>query len=187
MFAPSATRLAACATVGFMVAGVAGAWWTVHDWTAAWPLLGFYTLLVINTFFSIRCFSSIAPRPTVAQIVTDCALVALYLILAFQFTHATRFLWVSIALFLVSVLRHALMLFVPGYVTVLTRKILLNLLGAAGCCVALAGVAVGFPHMLVWLFLGFLVANIYILLMSELYYPIADTAQSAGVGSQTLP
>jgi hypothetical protein len=132
---------------------------------------------LINTFFSIRCFSSIAPRQTVAQIVTDCALVALYVYLAFQFANVARFLWVSVMLFLVAILRHALMLHTPGYVKLLTRKMLLNLLAAAGCGAALVGVAVGLPQSLVWWLGGFLLANIYILLMSKMYYPIADEAR----------
>lgn len=177
MFTPSATRLAACATVGFTAAAVAGSLVTVGDWAASWPLLGFYTLLLINTFFSIRCFSSIAPRQAVAQIVTDCALVALYVYLAFQFANVTRFLWVSVVLFLVAILRHALMLQTPNYVKLLTRKMLLNLLAAAGCGAALVGVAVGLPQSLVWWLGGFLLANIYILLMSKMYYPIADEAR----------
>jgi hypothetical protein len=177
MFTPGATRLAACATVVFTAAAVAGSLVTVRDWAASWPLLGFYTLLLINTFFSIRCFSSIAPRQAVAQIVTDCALVALYVYLAFQFANVTRFLWVSVVLFLVAIIRHALMLHAPGYVTLLTRKMLLNFLAAAGCGAALVGLAVGVPQSLVWWLGGFLLANIYILLMSKMYYPIADEAR----------
>ena len=177
MFTPNATRLAACATVGFTAAAVAGSLWTVRDWASSWPLLGFYALLVINTFFSIRCFSSIAPRQAAPQIVIDCALVALYFYLAFQFANVTRFLWVSVVLFLVAILRHAFMLHTPGYVKLLTRKLLLNLLAAAGCGAALVGVAVGLPQSLVIWLGGFLLANIYILLVSKMYYPIADDAR----------
>ena len=174
MFTPRATRLAVCATVVFTAAAVTGSLCTVRDGAESWPLMGFYTILVINTFFSIRCFSSIPSRQSLPQIATDGTLVALYLYLAFQFADVRQFLWVSVALFLLAILRHAFLLRTPGYVKLLTRKMFLNLLAAVGCGAALVGVAVGLPQPLVWWLGGFLLANIYILLMSKMYFPIAD-------------
>jgi hypothetical protein len=62
-------------------------------------------------------------------------------------------------------------------VRLLTRKMLINLVAATGCGAALVGVAIGLPHSLVWWLGGFLLANVYILLMSTMYYPIADCAR----------
>jgi hypothetical protein len=180
VFTAAAKRLAACATIGFTAAAVAGALLTVRDWQAAWPLLGFHAVLMINTYYSVRCFTSIAPRPNGAQIAADGVMVVLYVVLAFQFGDATRYLCASIALFLAATIKYGLMMWdAPGHTRLLTGKIVLNLLAAATCGVALGGVAVGLSQSLPWWFVVFCLANIYILLLSKLYLPVADQSPSA--------
>jgi hypothetical protein len=149
---------------------------TVSDWTAASPLLAFHALFLIHSYFSIRCFASAAPHPSVAQIVVDGVLVALYVFLPFQFADPTRYLSASVALFLVAIVKYALLLGTPGWTTLLKGKMTLDLLAAMTCGLALAGVTAGVPHTLgCWLGV-FLVAHIYILAVRRFYVPIADPA-----------
>jgi hypothetical protein len=171
---PSVTRLAACATAGFTAAAIAGALSTVQDWQGASPLLGFHALLLIHSYFSIERFSGIAPRQTVLQIVTDCVLVALYFYLPFQFANPTRYLEAIIVLFLVAIVKYALILATPGYARLLTRKMFIDLLAALACGLALAGIRAGVPHVLGCWLCVFLFSHIYILGVGRFYFSAAD-------------
>jgi hypothetical protein len=180
MIAPAATRLATGATVGFTAAAVAGALLTVRDWGASSPLLAFHALLLLHTFFSIRCFASIAPRPTAAQILLDGVLVGFYVFLPFQFADPTRYLCASIALFLVAIIKYALMLGTPGWTMLLTHKMILDLLASLTCGAALAGLMAGVPHVLSWWLGVFFISHIYILAVRKFYLAGVDPAFALG-------
>ena len=151
---------------------------TLRDWSAAAPLLGFHCLLLLNTYFSIRCFSSVATSKTTAQIAIDAILAGMYVYLAFQFTDPTRYLVASTVLFLIADIKYALVLGTPGYEKLLKRKMLLNLLAAVTCILALFGLAAGIHQSLGWWLAAFLLANVYLLGVSNWYFPIAEQAPS---------
>jgi hypothetical protein len=180
VFTSGATRLALLATAGFAAAAVAGALLTVHDWSTSSPLIAFHALLLIHTYFSIRCFSSIAPHSTVAQILIDGVLVAVYVFLPFQFADPTRYLCACVALFLVAIVKYALMLGAPHSTLILTRKMLLDLAAAMTCGLALSGVVAGVPHSLGWWLGIFFVSHVYILLVSRFYFPVVDPVLALG-------
>jgi hypothetical protein len=180
VIAPGSTRLASGATAGFTAAAVAGALLTVRDWGASSPLLAFHALLLIHTFFSIRCFASVAPRPTAAQILMDGVLVVFYVCLPFQFGDPARYLYVSALLFLVAIVKYALMLGAPGRTMLLTQKMILDLLAAMTCVAALVGVRAGVPQVLGWWLGAFLIAHIYILAVRRFYFAGVDPALALG-------
>lgn len=81
-----AKHRAVLAAAGFSAVGIFCAWVNVTDWrTAAMPLV-FYGLLVVNTYFSVRCFSDFPFANAPSQKIVDTILVMLYVLLALQFS-----------------------------------------------------------------------------------------------------
>lgn len=171
-----AKHRAILATVGFSAVGVFCAWVNLTDWrTAAMPLI-FYVLLVVNTYFSVRCFSDFPFADARSQKVVDAILVMLYVLLASQFSHVVAFLCVSVALFAVASMKYSLMLRVNEYLGFLRRKIILDILCTLACILALGGVLAGFTWVaLPALVVVFVLGNIYVLIFSDIYRPWRPT------------
>ena len=77
----AADRKAIAVTGGFTAVALFYAW-RVRDWDAAAPLLVLYAILLVSTYFSIRCFSRITKRGDGVQLMVDLILGVLYLWLA---------------------------------------------------------------------------------------------------------
>ncbi len=140
---------------------------TVSD--TLWAHVMFYTVLTINSFFSVRLFSRIQPAH-VSQYVMDAALVAVYFALAFSIGRPLLFAFFALAVFIVATPKYALMLGKIPHNDLLRRKILIDLTGIAFCALVLAGTLIGYEIESAWtLAIGFTLANVYLLLIRPMY------------------
>ncbi len=157
----SSIRKAAGACVLFAAFGAAGWLWTEPD-AGSLPLLGYYAVLVINTFFSIRALASITPRNT-PQTLFDAALVCTYAALAFSFSSTILFLAISALLFMLSIAKYTHLNRLVSYPELLRRKITLNALAALLSGVMLAVAFTGYPDAATWaLFVSFALPSIFL-------------------------
>ena len=143
----------------------------VKNWGGAWPLVFFYAILVLNTYFSVRVFSTIAPRHNSIQKFIDCTVVILYLGLATQFENPLNFTILATMLFLACLIKYTLLTdLIPHRRTFLHRKIFLDWLGALLCILAVIGVAANYSYITTILF-AFInaLANVYLLLIKPFY------------------
>ena len=158
---------AAIACLLFIGFGVFG-WFRAVE-TFSLPLLLYYVILVVNTFFSIRTFAPITPRNTV-QTLFDIVLAILYLALALSFASVFFFSLISAALFLGAVGKYTHLLRLVAYPTLLRRKIRLNALAALLSAVVFCTAVAGFPEIAAWLLcIVFGLANIYVLVIRPMY------------------
>ena len=165
----SATRRALAATSFFLLCG---AWFaaTVSDRVRSAPLVAFYGILLVNTFFSIRCFASIPETGGWEQRAVDLALVVCYAGLAASFREEGRFMILATLLFASATLKYAMLLDRPPYPALLARKIRLDTLGTIACAGTLIAVLRGHAPEACWIFAGLnVVANVYVLWLRPLY------------------
>ena len=157
-YLPSAERKAFAATVGFGLFGAITATLMVKNWGAAWPLVFFYAVLVFNTYFSVRAFSTIAPRRNPIQSFIDLTVVILYLGLATQFENPLNFTLLATILFLACLIKYTLLTgLVPHYRKFLRRKIFF-------------GVAMHYSYVTTVAFaLINAIANVYLLFIKPFY------------------
>src|SRR5438552_1763869 len=104
-----AQRKAVLGTVGFTLFGIFFLL-SIQDFSYSLPALILYVGLVINTYFSIRCFSRITPKSDTATNIIDIGLVILYLILASNFNSIESFLMITLFLFEVATLKYIVLL-----------------------------------------------------------------------------
>lgn len=165
-----ARRKAAGFTAIFVVLGVVAAVVMVSDTVAALPLELFYTVLLVNTYFSIRCFSAIIPRGNRRQQIVDVTLVALYVMLPASFGSTLWFMVFTLLLFVVATFKYILLLEIMAQRQLLRKKIMADGVGTVACLVVLGGVLAGYPLLATYLWLAvFIIANIYLLIINPLY------------------
>ncbi len=157
----------------FLIFGVLGALVSAPNLTSAVPLLIFYGTLVVNTYFSIRCFGAITRPGDRSQKIADGILVVLYLLLALSFANALIFVALAILLFKVSTIKYILLsttVEFPSHKRLLRRKIYINATGTLLCVFALGGIFLGYGMVALWSWtLVFVIANIYLLIVNPLY------------------
>lgn len=134
------------------------------------PLLGYYVVLIVNTFFSVQAFTPITPKNTL-QMIFDVALVVIYALLAFSFGSTLSFSILLIALFGMTITKYVhLNRVLPTHHVLLHRKVRINVLGLMLSAVAFAVAAYGFPYTAAWVLFGvFAVANFYLLAIKPMY------------------
>lgn len=134
------------------------------------PLAIFYFLLVANTFFSIRFFSSLITLDT-GQHIIDAILLVFYVLIALSMDNGVAFFFSATCLFLIASLKYVLLLKHATHAKILWRKIRINLIGAAACTLTLGGILLGHPLASVWaMAIAFGVANVYLLLIKPMYH-----------------
>jgi len=157
------------ATAAFTLAGIGSLLFVAPVSSYLLPHVIFYAVLVVNTFFSIRFFSRIAPE-NVAQIEIDTVLVLLYLALAFSIGRPITFIFFALCLFIAASTKYPLLLLVIPQTNVLKRKILIDLMGTATCAAILGATLLGYPFEAAWTStVLFTLANIYLLLINPMY------------------
>ncbi|MBI2612939.1 hypothetical protein HYW59_03985 [Candidatus Kaiserbacteria bacterium] len=166
----SSTLRAGLATIIFAIAGLASFYFEQIWWEPTGiPLAVFYALLILNTFFSVRFFSSLLPADLLQKVI-DTVLLAFYLLLAFSMNDEVRFFLIALGLFLVASVKYVFLLKHTSYEKILRRKIRVNLVGAAACGAAWGGVVLGYPLESVWMaVVAFAIANIHLLLIRPIY------------------
>lgn len=180
LYTKSAVRLATYGTLALTLASaLILSQITVRDWKQSSILIAFHIILLLNTYYSIRCFSSIPESNSRPQAAVNTMLVLLYLLLAAELGDPLKYMLVLIAMFLVASLKYAMLLSAKNYRTLLKRKIRLDLLCGAACVLTLAGVLSGdvMPSLYIWLGI-FIAGNVDILIFRKLYIPAPDSKSS---------
>jgi hypothetical protein len=157
------------ATGAFMAAGLASWLLLVRDWRSAIIQSIFYIILIVNTYFSIRCFSRIAPR-TLGQLCVDSILAALYLMLAACICDGAAFMFIASCIFAVAVLKYEFMLKALSNSETVKRKILVDALGAVLCVTGWGAIQLGYGQSAsAAVTFVFAVANLYLLILRPMY------------------
>ncbi|MBI2888721.1 MAG: hypothetical protein HYY10_02235 [Candidatus Liptonbacteria bacterium] len=157
-------------TGGFALAGIIAAHTKISDWTAAAPLVVFYTTMLINTYFCVRIFAALVPPHNRTQQTFDALLGIIYVALAFTFPSPLFFIFTATLLFAVATLKYAMLAYSIGHSSFLHKKISIDAMGTLACVLALGGVLAGRPLLAtsIWA-LAFVVTNIYLLVVNPMY------------------
>jgi len=162
------TKKALFACLCFAAVGAFG-WFRTADGSGSLPLLAYYAVLLINTFFSIQVLSAVTPKNAV-QILFDVVLAALYCALAFSFGSVPLFSAISASLFLVAIAKYVHLDRRINMPKLLHRKIKINALGALLSLTAFGMATVGLTGISAWtLCIVFSLANIYLLVINPMY------------------
>ena len=157
------------ATIAFSLAGIISLLFFSHVSPSLFPHSIFYGVLVLNTFFSVRFFAALI-APSARQILVDTILCLLFIALAYSLGNAATFPLIATCLFLIAAVKYKIELGSNPYPHVLKKKIGIDLLGAALCAAALAGVLAGYPFESAWaLATIFSIANVYLLMIRPMY------------------
>ena len=157
------------ATIAFSLAGLISVLFYASVSPVLLPHVIFYAVLVVNTFFSVRFFSHIAPENK-SQFAIDTVLVILYLALASSMGYPFTFAFFALCLFIAASSKYPLLLLVISQTNVLKRKILIDLMGTAACAAVLGATVAGYPLEAAWAAaIGFTLGNVYFLLINPMY------------------
>jgi hypothetical protein len=141
----------------------------VSSWEIALPHAIFYTVLIVNTFFSIRFFTPLTPRSHY-QTLVDGALVVIYAALALSIGWPIAFSFAALALFVVAPMKYTHKLELIPHTKLLRKKILIDLWGTVLCLAVLGGTILGYAPESAWaLAIIFSLANVYLLFVKPMY------------------
>lgn len=162
-FTSYASNRAAAATVFFGVIALISLG-SIVDLSKSWPLVVFYAVLLINTYFSIRTFASITPEENFGQKLIDAALVVCMLLMVFNFNSVLNFTILATLLFIIATLKYVFLTQLAGYSKLLYMKIRIDALGILFCFLAVVGTLWGYGRQasIIWATV-FVLANIYVL------------------------
>lgn len=160
---------AALASAAFASAGLVG--FLRAPWAETSALLaGYYAVLVINSFFSIKTLATISPSSLV-QMCFDGVLVAVYILLALSIGSVVLFCVCSMALFLIANVMYAhLYRRVSERRRFIAHKMRINALGIALSLGALLIAVAGHRVYAAWtLCVLYALANVYLLGINPMY------------------
>lgn len=133
------------------------------------PLILFYIVLIVNSYFSVEFFSKIIPAKRFDQKIIDLFLVFLYLVLILNISNEIWYLLSAIMLFVVATLKYVFLLGMVD-VKILKKKMIIDIFGIIACVLALVGYLAGGRMAATWIWaLVFLFANIYLLVINPMY------------------
>lgn len=168
----NAARKALIVTTVMTLVGATIVVFALRDWTFALPSFLFYLLLLVNTFFSIRCFSTITP-PSIEQSTVDLTLLLLYFVMASTFGNPFFFLLSNVAMFAVATLKYSLLLGKTSHDTQLRYKIIMDGIGtisATFCLLITILLEHTHPQLGLWIWtIGFIFGNAYVFFVRPLY------------------
>lgn len=160
---------AAAATATF---GLVGTWTLLFSAPVSglmWAHVIIFVALLANTFLSIRFYADIQPKDLPNGLV-DLALFIAYIYLALSLGRPEDFAMALLFLFTIAVLKYALMLGKIDQLSLLRRKITIDLAGALAAASLLLATIGGFSAEATWTFaIGFVVANVYLLFIKPMY------------------
>lgn len=160
---------AIAATILFSAVGAGSLFFHDMPWQYALPHVIFYTVLTINTYFSILFYSSFTPVSTFQKSI-DVLLAAAYMVLALSIGIPFAFAMSALMVFIIAPAKYAHMLGRTPHDATLRKKILIDLLGTTLCVLVLVLTVAGMEEMAAWLLAGlFSVANIYLLFIRPMY------------------
>src|SRR3989344_5835049 len=156
-------------TTSFSILGIASLLFSAPSSELVVPHVLFYAVLTVNSYFSVRLFSSIQPS-TISQSVADTILVLMYIALAFSIRHPLAFAFFALSVFVAAIPKYALMLEVVPQRMLLKRKIFIDCMGTALCTAVLGGTVLGFELESAWTLAAiFTFANVYLLFIRPMY------------------
>lgn len=137
---------------------------SIVDWTKSLPLVIFYAVLLINTYFSVRSFASITPKENLGQQLIDATLVVCMLLMVVNFNSIINFTILATLLFIVATLKYIFLTQLAGYSKLLYMKIRIDALGILFCFLAVIGTLLGYGRdvSVIWSAV-FVLANVYVL------------------------
>ncbi len=140
------------------------------------PCCILYAGLVINTFPSVRLFSSLHPDRDTMQTMIDTALVVLYICIALTLGHPLRFAALDTCLFVMAMIKYIYLLPQAAHRDLLRRKIFVDGLGAISAAVAFVGCLLWRSDIMMWLWAAaFTATQIDIFILHPLYvFPINE-------------
>lgn len=151
-------------------AGIFGLVYSGIDIYTSLPLIIFYFIITLNTYFSLKLFTSLVLQQTFIQHLVDAALIAFYLMLAFSFNFPVRFIFAVTILFVCATLKYALLLGVIDYPVLLKKKIIIDIMGILLGLTSLGGILMGYPILSSWyIAIVFALGNIFFLIIRPMY------------------
>lgn len=171
-------RKATYATVLFVAAATIFSFFQIVSLMQSAPLILFYIVLIINTYFSILLFSSITPHIMMSQHAVDFALAIIMIALAYNLNNPTQFIVWALFLFIVATIKYSMLLGKISHLSLLRQKILVDLSGAVASAIALNFALTWNVTVSVWIYtICFIIANIYLMIINPLYR-IIDNIES---------
>jgi hypothetical protein len=156
----------------FVIFFFAGLWMTHTSSQFSVQAAIFHAILLLNTYFSIKCFGRLTPLRASWQGTVDMILVLIYAILPFCFGFASLYILLLILLFSVAAMKYALLIGFISDTVLLRRKIIIDVSGVLwNFSVFLIGSLGLLPiDFLLWMWVGvFAVMNIYLLKIKPMY------------------
>lgn len=184
-----ARRRARLAVSVFALVGGLAVATRIQDAAASLPLVAFYVNLLVNTYFSVACFTTLTPRDDRRQQVLDAAIGGIYLVLPFSFANPERFALVTALLFGTSLIKYALLLDGFSDPPRLRRKLIANSCGLLSCLLVLVGIKADYPSLTTTIWAaGYVLVNIYLLKINPLYrLPQPLTVEAAALRTSKIP
>jgi hypothetical protein len=159
-------------TIVFASLGVVSSIYLISNWSESLPLVIFYFILIVNTFFSIKLFSAITPDGVLSQAIMDIFLFFIYLALLISINSQLLFVFFTLLLFILAIMKYTLLLGIVDHPKLLKRKILIDLSGALGSALVLGGILFGDTILSTWIFTGgFAFANVLLFFVWPMYRP----------------
>jgi hypothetical protein len=169
----AACRRALLAAITFGAYGVVSVLMRRPDESIALPLGLAYALLVLNTYYSVRCFSPLSARGGRRQWWIDGALVVAYAALAANLGNPRAFMLGAALLFTVATLKYVELVEAGGSHAALIPKLRVDVAGILFCLGGLALVIAGHAHAAAWVMAGVsAAANLYLVCVRPLYRPL---------------
>lgn len=166
-FSPQTKTISA--TIFFIVAGLIGLM-RVTEWDASVPLIIFYAVITLNTYYSVKLFTDIVREHTVLQDLVDVILVCLYVYLAWNFSNPFIFSVTVLSLFIVATTKYILLFGKIPHINLLKRKISIDSAGIAMGIIAVTIMIYGNPTYGSWFLAAvFGVANSILLYIKPMY------------------
>jgi hypothetical protein len=172
---PNPSRKALLVMTLFLVAGFASIMHHDIDWGISMPLILFYVTLCINTYYSVKLFTSLVPETDIQQGAIDIVLVFLYFWLAWYIGNGQILLFITSLMFAGATIKYTLLLNKLPHKNLLRRKIVIDSIGTFGTIVAYGGTIFIHPSLFIWIWsLSFVLVNVYILTIKPLYTTYFD-------------
>lgn len=134
------------------------------------PIIIFYIILLVNTYFSINFFSKIIPKNILSQNVVDIILFTLYILLASSLNVPIMFVFMACIFFTIATIKYVLLLGKIGYEKVLKRKIMIDSLGIILMQIVLGLIITNYQTFGLWfLVIVFAISNFYLLVLRPMY------------------
>ncbi len=130
----------------------------------------FIILLLINTYYSVSCFSRVHPARTQLQQSIDVVLGLLYISLICSGADIPLFLLSVTIFFIIAAIKYVMGIAQSPYRSLLQRKVLVNLMGAVAVLLTfMLGSRYGFSYSMQGWAVLYAVANVYLLWYRPLY------------------